>query len=590
MIAFTKNEAINLWLEQEGYNKETFKELVNPCGIIDYRLIPNQKEAVELIREAVDNNKHIRIMGDYDADGIFATSELTLAIKRIGGNVDFDIPNRLKDGYGMNNAMIDRAHDDKVDLIITCDNGIVCEEQINRAKDYGMKIIVTDHHNFEKLPERADVIVHPALGYPFREISGAETAWKLSLCLLEAYNIEDEDLEDYMLQMAGITIISDVMPLGSTILSEARHNENRSILKETLDALRFHPNWHFLMIQQHMKYLDLQKIDETTLSFSIIPMINAIGRLDDATHAVNMFTSSDRKEVELELSYAIYLNECRKEMTANGFEKANHEVDFSKPVIIWVDGAHKGIVGIIAGKLEDETGKPTIVFSREIEEDGTSVLHGSARSNTVNIYNMLQATDCLEAFGGHAGAAGLTLKESNLEKFKEEVFKYAEEHPAENTKPLPIECAVQDLDGIADVLKELKPFGNGNASPMFQFNNLKLYGVDKFYRSGMIEFNCDGHISFRRFRAVEEYDKNHMFDDMMYKSYDNTEKRMLGNPDTGTKGMSREEAESGRMEKWKAKMPAPVINCQVTVDINNEYDSTNPYSNELSFNYIDGTV
>ena len=441
-------------------------------------LLKDMEKAVAILQEKIENRNRIRIIGDYDIDGVMSTYILLESLRGLGCDVDMMIPNRITDGYGINEHLIEQAWQDGRDTIITCDNGIAAVTQIRKAKDLGMTVIVTDHHEvpFEDLEgERkeilppADAIVNPkqkACSYPFAGLCGAVVAMKVMEALYEKMAPE-VDLVDKMLPFAGIATIGDVMDL---------QDENRILVKEGLQRLHHTTN---LGLQELIRVnnLEPENISPYHIGFILGPCLNASGRLDTAKRALQLLLADSREEAAVLAGDLKNLNESRKEMTAQGLEKAIEQVESTSMMedmvlVVFLPECHESLAGIIAGRLRERYHKPSFVLTR-----GEEGVKGSGRSiESYSMYEKLcECKEYLTKFGGHPMAAGLSLEEENVERFRRKLNEQSgltEEDLVEKVTidvPMPIHYIRKDL---VQELSLLEPFGKGNEKPLFAQKNL----------------------------------------------------------------------------------------------------------------------
>ena len=441
-------------------------------------LLKDMEKAVAILQEKIENRNRIRIIGDYDSDGVMSTYILRESLRGLGCDVDMMIPNRITDGYGINEHLIEQAWQEGRDTIITCDNGIAAVTQIRKAKDLGMTVIVTDHHEvpFEDLEgERkeilppADAIVNPkqkACSYPFAGLCGAVVAMKVMEALYEKMAPE-VDLVDKMLPFAGIATIGDVMDL---------QDENRILVKEGLQRLHHTTN---LGLQELIRVnnLEPENISPYHIGFILGPCLNASGRLDTAKRALQLLLADSREEAAVLAGDLKNLNESRKEMTAQGLEKAIEQVESTSMMedmvlVVFLPECHESLAGIIAGRLRERYHKPSFVLTR-----GEEGVKGSGRSiESYSMYEKLcECKEYLTKFGGHPMAAGLSLEEENVERFRRKLNEQSgltEEDLVEKVTidvPMPIHYIRKDL---VQELSLLEPFGKGNEKPLFAQKNL----------------------------------------------------------------------------------------------------------------------
>lgn len=441
-------------------------------------LLKDMEKAVSILREKIENRNRIRIIGDYDIDGVMSTYILLESLRGLGCDVDMMIPNRITDGYGINEHLIEQAWQEGRDTIITCDNGIAAVTQIRKAKDLGMTVIVTDHHEVpfedveggrkEILPP-ADAVVNPkqkACSYPFAGLCGAVVAMKVMEALYEKMAPE-VDLVDKMLPFAGIATIGDVMDL---------QDENRILVKEGLQRLHHTTN---LGLQELIRVnnLEPENISPYHIGFILGPCLNASGRLDTAKRALQLLLADNREEAAVLAGDLKNLNESRKEMTAQGLEKAIEQVESTSMMedtvlVVFLPECHESLAGIIAGRLRERYHKPSFVLTR-----GEEGVKGSGRSiESYSMYEKLcECKEYLTKFGGHPMAAGLSLEEENVERFRRKLNEQSgltEEDLVERVTidvPMPIHYIRKDL---VQELSLLEPFGKGNEKPLFAQKNL----------------------------------------------------------------------------------------------------------------------
>lgn len=441
-------------------------------------LLKDMEKAVAILQEKIENRNRIRIIGDYDIDGVMSTYILLESLRGLGCDVDMMIPNRITDGYGINEHLIEQAWQEGRDTIITCDNGIAAVTQIRKAKDLGMTVIVTDHHEvpFEDLEggrkeilPPADAIVNPkqkVCSYPFAGLCGAVVAMKVMEALYEKMAPE-VDLVDKMLPFAGIATIGDVMDL---------QDENRILVKEGLQRLHHTTN---LGLQELIRVnnLEPENISPYHIGFILGPCLNASGRLDTAKRALQLLLAGSREEAAVLAGDLKNLNESRKEMTAQGLEKAIEQVESTSMMedtvlVVFLPECHESLAGIIAGRLRERYHKPSFVLTR-----GEEGVKGSGRSiESYSMYEKLcECKEYLTKFGGHPMAAGLSLEEENVERFRRKLNEQSgltEEDLVEKVTidvPMPIHYIRKDL---VQELSLLEPFGKGNEKPLFAQKNL----------------------------------------------------------------------------------------------------------------------
>lgn len=438
-------------------------------------LLKDMRPAVDILKRKLKEGQKIRIVGDYDIDGVCSTYILYQALKRLGGNVDYAIPDRIKDGYGINESMIRAAAEDGIDTILTCDNGISAFSQIQTAKEFGMTVIVTDHHEVPADGEReilppADAVIDPkqrSCSYPFPEICGAVVAYKLVQALYEESGVSREEWLE-LLEFAAIATVGDVMKL---------QDENRMIVKYGLKKLGHTKNLGLRRLAEKTN-LDLSSITAYHIGFVIGPCLNAGGRLQTAKLALSMFLAKDEETAE-ELAQELKdLNDMRKDMTEHWTAEAKVLADTQyrndKVLVIFLPDCHESLAGIIAGRLREYCQKPAIVLTRSEE-----AVKGSGRS--IESYHMFQklseVKDLMLKFGGHPMAAGLSLLEENIDEFRRELNERSglteEDFKAKLwiDVPMPIDYINERL---VEELKILEPFGQGNEKPLFAQKQVRI--------------------------------------------------------------------------------------------------------------------
>ena len=460
------------------------------ADLYDGMLMKDMDKAVAVLGEKIKENAKIRIIGDYDIDGIQSTYILLEGFRMLGADVDSDIPDRMKDGYGLNRNLIDRALEADVDTIVTCDNGIAAAEEIAYAKSMGMTIVVTDHHEVPYteigagrryiLPE-ADAVVDPKqedCTYPFKGLCGAAVAYKLVEALMEAMGKDAEDA-DYLMENVAIATIGDVMDLV---------DENRIFVKQGLDMLKRTENLG-LKALMGCTGVNVDKLSPYHIGFVIGPCMNASGRLDTAKRALELLEAKKVAEADLLSGDLKALNDSRKDMTAQAVEEAfiqveNSELKDADVLVVYLPECHESLAGIVAGRIREKYYRPVFVLTK-----GAEGLKGSGRSiETWHMYEGLnRVKHLLSKFGGHKMAAGLSMPEENLEQFRKEINEKSGITPEDlNEKiaidmQLPFECVNEKFIGELAVLE---PFGKGNARPVFaerqvQVESARILGKNK---------------------------------------------------------------------------------------------------------------
>lgn len=449
--------------------------------LYDPHLLLDSDRLTDILMQKIREQKKIRIIGDYDIDGVMSTYVLYKGITRCGGRVDFQIPDRMKDGYGINDHLIEQADEADIDTIITCDNGIAAIDEIAHAKSLGMTVLVTDHHEIpytEEMGERhykrseADAIVNPKqmeCTYPYKNLCGAAVAWKVIQILYEKCGIAAEEAYGFLENVAFATV-GDVMDLT---------DENRILVREGLKRIHTttNPGMRALILQNK---LEPGQISSYHFGFVLGPCINASGRLETAKIALNLFLQEDVKKASEIAAELVDLNAQRKDMTAEGVELAMQQVEEGntgkKVLVVYLPDVHESLAGIIAGRIREAYHKPAFVLTKS--EDGVK---GSGRSiETYSMYEELcKCQELFTKFGGHPMAAGLSLPEANVEIFREKINAccgLTEEDFIPKIKidiPMPVDYP--DIP-LVNELSLLEPFGKANVKPQFADKNL---GIDR---------------------------------------------------------------------------------------------------------------
>ncbi|WP_297417151.1 single-stranded-DNA-specific exonuclease RecJ [Clostridium sp.] len=458
-----------------SYINPDFDKLHNP------REMKDLEKAVKILSEKIKSNSKIRIVGDYDVDGVISIYILYSALKRCNANVDYEVPDRIKDGYGINIDIIKQAKEDGVDTILTCDNGISAIEQIKYAKNLGITVIVTDHHDIpfvenenkvrEFISSEADAIVNPKqseCNYIFKQLCGAGVAFKLVEVLFETFNIDKRECYKYI-EFLAIATVCDVVDLV---------DENRIFVKKGLELINSTTN---LGLQELIRECEL--IEKTLsvyhLGFIIGPCINASGRLDSAKKGLKLLLSSEEEEAVKLAKELVKLNEERKDMTMKGVETAIEIIEKNgmindKVFVIYIPDIHESLAGIIAGRIKEKYNVPTLIITKA--EHGVK---GSGRS--IEEYNMFEelvkCKDLLEKFGGHPMAAGFSLKEENIDEFRKRLNENTTLSDEDLLRKVTIDC-VLPLDTInyelINDLERLEPFGKANTKPLFAEKDINI--------------------------------------------------------------------------------------------------------------------
>lgn len=460
-------------------------------NLYPWKALKGIDELLNILIEKIQQKKKIRIIGDYDIDGVCSTYILFQGLKKANALADVDIPDRMKDGYGISKELIERAYEKEIDTIITCDNGISAIEQIAYAKEKNMTVLVTDHHeipyeekedgSIERFLPNADAIVNPkqeGCAYPFKEICGAMVAFKVVWGLFEKRNIPLSEIEE-LIPIAAIATVGDVMDLV---------DENRILVKEGLKRIQ-NTNNEGLKALIRVNNLENREITAYHIGFVLGPCINASGRLSTAKRALELLLSKDTKEASVLAEDLKELNDSRKDMTVKGVERAveiieNTELKNDRVLVVYLPECHESLAGIIAGRIRERYTKPVFVLTK-----GEEGVKGSGRS--IEAYHMFQemvkCRELLTKFGGHPMAAGLSMEEENIEKFRRKLNEnctLTEEDMVEKIVidvPMPMSYVTIPL---IRQLGQLEPFGKGNTKPIFaqkdiRFSNCKVFGKNR---------------------------------------------------------------------------------------------------------------
>lgn len=460
--------------EMRKYLYGTLDDLYDP------RQMKGMETAAGIIEKKLIEGKKIRIIGDYDIDGICSTYILLKGFHRAAGNgqIDYEIPDRIRDGYGINESIIRQAAEDGIDTLVTCDNGIAALKEISIAKQLGMTVVVTDHHEvpvdvYGQILPPADAVVDPKQDgetYPYHEICGAVVAWKLINVIYEDLGIPEHEWME-LLEFAAIATVGDVMKL---------QDENRLIVKYGLKKIGSTKNTGLRMLVEKNN-LDINNLSAYHIGFVIGPCLNAGGRLKSAKVALRMLLEQDPDRVSGLADELKELNDVRKDMTAKGETEAIEQVErfymSDKVLVVFLPECHESLAGIIAGRLREHFHKPSFVLTR-----GEQSAKGSGRS--IEAYHMYQGlcevSDLLVKFGGHPMAAGLSIEESDIDEFRRRLNENAKLTEDDFVPqiwidvPMPFEYVNEK---IVDELKGLEPFGQGNEKPLFAQKSLTIRNV-----------------------------------------------------------------------------------------------------------------
>ena len=458
----------------------------------DPMMMKDMDKAVSVIASSIRDNKHIRIIGDYDIDGICSIYILFKGLKICGADVDYEVPDRITDGYGINENLIKQAYEAGVEVIITCDNGIAAASQIDYANELGMTVVITDHHDvpYEETDNgrryiipKAAAVVDPKQNdcrYPFKMLCGAGIAYKFIDCMVKEFQTGDSVMPE-LLQFAAIATVGDIVDL---------LDENRIIVKEGLKLIASTENYGLNALMA-VTGVSRESINAYHIGFVLGPCLNASGRLDSAKRALKMLVTDDRAEAERHAGELKDLNEERKKLTSEAVDKAvdmveNSSLKDDRVLVIFLPECHESIAGIVAGRIREKYYKPVIVLTR-----GEQEAKGSARS--IESYNMFEklseCKDLFTRFGGHPMAAGLSLLEENIPEFRRRINEHCNLSKEDLTEtvwidvPMPLEYINEKL--ILE-LGGLEPFGKANPKPVFadkniSIRNIRAIGKDKQY-------------------------------------------------------------------------------------------------------------
>lgn len=531
--------------------EEDYKEYLGLKGDMSEKYSPflfkDMEKAVDIIVNAINKNEKIRVIGDYDIDGICSGYILVTALEKMGADIDFDVPDRIYDGYGINERLIIKAYEDKINLIITCDNGIAAFNQVKKAKELGMKVIITDHHEVPYelkdgskmyiVPEAEAVIDHKQedCRYPFKELCGAGVAYKLINAMYEMcfekkkYKITKDNLCEHISReefveefqvFAAIATIGDLMQLC---------RENRTLVKNGMRNIKTVNNPGLKALIKVNGLMD-KEINSYHISFVIGPCINAGGRLDTAKKAYDLFRCRNEDEALLKAEELKLINEERKNMTLEYTEKAILQVEESAELkedavlVVYLNDCHESIAGIIAGKLKELYYKPVFVLT-----DSKDGVKGSGRS--VEAYSMYEELVFANAqyqklygennylfqkFGGHKMAAGISLDKNKIQVLRQLLNQSENLNDDMKVRKIWIDVALP-FEFISETLIEqlelLEPFGVGNEKPVFaekcaKVNDIKIFGKNRNVIIMKVENECGFKMEAVYFEAEETFISN----------------------------------------------------------------------------------
>lgn len=457
-------------------------ELYDVCA---KQVMKDAEKAMMLLECALKQNKKIAIYGDYDVDGVTSTAIWYKVLKYCGGDVIYYIPHRQKEGYGLNLEAIEELHNNGIELLLTCDNGISAIEEVKKAKQFDMTVVVIDHHEpaFDEngndiLPE-ADAIVDPkqkSCPYPFKMLCAGGICYKLALLFLKRQNIQNDVLEQECLHMATLATVCDIVDL---------MEENRIIVKKGLNTMAQTTNVGLKALLAQTNLCGKQ-LTEYHIGFIIGPCVNAAGRLETAKTAVALFCETDEKKAQEYATYLAEQNNSRKDMTKKATEQIIKEIEQKnnlneKVFVLYQQNVHESIAGIVAGRIKEKFYRPTIIITKS-----ENMAKGSGRS--IEGYNMFEelyaCKELFSKFGGHTMAAGLSLPYENINILREKLNNACKLTQQQLTPVLKIEkqLCFDEIDmALAKELRNLAPFGKGNHIPLFGSKNIS---IQKFYLIG----------------------------------------------------------------------------------------------------------
>ena len=451
----------------------------NMDDLHDPGLMMGMDKGVEIIAEKIKAGSSIRVVGDYDADGVTSTYILLDGLKNLGAVVSYDIPDRIRDGYGMNIRIVEDAAAAGVDTIITCDNGVAAVTSIKKAKELGMTVVVTDHHEPQDEMPDADVIIDPhqiADKYPYKEICGAMVAYKFVQALYKYMGVELP--AGKYVEFAAIATVCDVMPL---------LDENRILVREGLRTILNTENVGLKALVEATGLPTQRKLNTRSFSFVVGPCINTKGRLESAKDVVELFLEEDPEQAKTTAEYMVELNNTRKEMTTEGerpimemLEAKESEGSLDKVIVVYAEGLHESLAGLVAGHIEDRFYRPAIVFTDAL--GNPDVYKGSARSiEAYNVFEALcEAKEYLVKFGGHKQAAGLTIRKSDIDDLRSFLNEKQQLTEADLTDKIHIDSVVPlhtITFSLIEQLDSMEPCGEENDEPLFGAPDMELLGI-----------------------------------------------------------------------------------------------------------------
>lgn len=516
---------------------EDIKKFMNASleDLHDPFLMKDMDQGTDIILDAIDEGKKIIIYGDYDADGVTSTTILYKGLLKLDANVSYYIPDREAEGYGMSSDRINKLRAEGAEVILTCDNGISAVEEVNYAKELGFQVVITDHHELPFVDEdgersyilpKADAIINPKrydCEYPFKMFCGAGIAFKFMQALYMKLGIDEKEAYSFI-EIAGIGTICDVVDL---------IDENRIIAKNSLKMISNTTNLGLRALIEELDIKD-KKIKSYNIGFMIGPCINATGRLDTAALSVELLTTNDVVRAGELAKILNELNKTRQEMTMKNVEDIIRMVETStythdKVLVIYKDDIHESIAGIVAGKIRERFNLPTIILTK-----GKEMPKGSGRS--IDEYNLfeelIKCKDLLEKFGGHPMAAGLSIKEENIEKLRKRLNENCMLTEYDITPKVRIDNRIPLSSINEELINELdylEPFGKGNGSPLFAEKGIKIFEIKILGKNAnTLRLGCltnDNQKIFAiGFNQVKE------FIEMLQERYNDKYKRIIDNP------------------------------------------------------------
>lgn len=468
------SEVISRLIINRGIKEEDIKKYLYPSleDMYNPYTMKDMEKAINILKDKIKNKESILIVGDYDVDGIVSTYILKEGLRKCGAVVSYEVPDRILDGYGINVSIIDKAYENGFRTILTCDNGIAAIEQIKHAKELGMTVIITDHHDIAKNEENgeivellpmADAVINPHQNkckYPYENLCGAGVAYKLLQALMPEYGFSHYEIQEYI-QYVAIATVCDVVEL---------KNENRTIVKNGLERL---PNTDNIGLRELIDVNGLgQNISTYHLGFVIGPCLNATGRLDTAKKAITLLSSTNKEEARVLAKELKDLNDQRKDMTSHNLENAikvieNNNMNKDKVLVVYLPECHESLAGIIAGRIREKYYKPTIVLTK-----GHDIAKGSCRSiEGYNIFEELRKCDSLlTKYGGHPMAAGLSLPEENIDIFRNMINEMCTLTDDDIIPKVSIDICLPlgyISENLINELALIEPCGKDNEKPVF---------------------------------------------------------------------------------------------------------------------------